>query len=42
MTEDGGNWCHAESDSVNAQGDVTVGVNERSTVWIFHCAGAGS
>jgi hypothetical protein len=37
MSEDGGNWCHAESDSVNAQGDVTVRANERSTVWIFHC-----
>jgi Prealbumin-like fold domain len=38
MTEDDGNWCHAESDSVNAQGDVIVRANERSTVWIFHCA----
>jgi hypothetical protein len=42
MTEDGSNWCHAESDSVDAQGDVIVRANERSTVWIFHCAGAGS
>jgi len=37
LTRDGGNWCHAESDSVNAQGDVIVRANERSTVWIFNC-----
>ncbi|MFL5761909.1 MAG: prealbumin-like fold domain-containing protein [Thermomicrobiales bacterium] len=37
LTEENGDWCHAESDSVNAQGDVIVRANERSTVWIFHC-----
>ncbi len=38
LTQGDGNWCHAESDSVNAQGDVIVHANERSTVWIFECA----
>jgi len=31
-------WCHAESDSVNAQGEVMVAAGQRSTVWVFHCA----
>jgi hypothetical protein len=40
LTEETGDWCHAESDSVDDNGDVIVRVNERSTVWIFHCAPA--
>jgi Prealbumin-like fold domain len=37
LTEENGDWCHAESDSVDENGDVIVRANERSTVWIFHC-----
>ena len=33
-------WCHAESDSVDAQGRVVVAAGERSSVWIFNCVGA--
>jgi hypothetical protein len=33
-------WCHAESDSVNAQGHVVVEAGERASVWIFNCVGA--
>ena len=32
-------WCHAESDSVDAQGQV-VAAGERASVWIFNCVGA--
>jgi hypothetical protein len=31
-------WCHAESDSVNEQGDVIVEAGTMATVWVFHCA----
>lgn len=37
LTETNGVWCHAESDSVNADGDITVQAGQRATVWIFHC-----
>jgi uncharacterized surface anchored protein len=33
-------WCHAESDSVNAQGQVVVAAGKRASVWIFNCVGA--
>jgi hypothetical protein len=33
-------WCHAESDSVNALGQVVVAAGERASVWIFNCVGA--
>jgi Prealbumin-like fold domain len=33
----GKDWCHAESDSVNAQGNVVVKAGNRSNVWIFNC-----
>jgi hypothetical protein len=33
-------WCHAESDSVNAKGEVVVAAGERASVWIFNCVGA--
>ncbi len=33
-----GDWCHAESDSVNEQGNVIVEAGALATVWIFHCA----
>jgi len=37
LAEIGANWCHAESNSVNSQGNVVVKANERSEVWIFDC-----
>jgi hypothetical protein len=37
LTEETGDWCYAESDSVDENGDVVVRANERATVWIFHC-----
>ncbi|MDF3040875.1 MAG: LPXTG-motif cell wall anchor domain protein, partial [Thermomicrobiales bacterium] len=33
-------WCHAESDIVDAQGQVVVAAGERASVWIFNCVGA--
>ncbi|HYI26117.1 MAG TPA: SpaA isopeptide-forming pilin-related protein, partial [Thermomicrobiales bacterium] len=30
-------WCHAESNSVNADGDVVVRANQLSEVWIYNC-----
>ncbi|MFN8589922.1 MAG: SpaA isopeptide-forming pilin-related protein [Thermomicrobiales bacterium] len=32
-------WCHAESDSVNAQGNVVITAGQRASVWIFNCVG---
>ncbi len=37
LQEIGGDWCHAESDSVNATGDVIIRAGQRSNVWIFNC-----
>jgi uncharacterized surface anchored protein len=37
LQEVGADWCHAESDAVNAQGDVVVVAGKRSSVWIFNC-----
>jgi hypothetical protein len=37
LQEVGADWCHAESDAVNAQGDVVVTAGKRSSVWIFNC-----
>ncbi len=34
-----GDWCHAESDNVDEQGNVVVLAAEVSTVWVFHCGG---
>lgn len=33
-------WCHAESDSVDANGHVVVEAGQRASVWIFNCVGA--
>ena len=33
-------WCKAESDSVNAQGNVVIEAGARASVWIFDCVGA--
>jgi len=32
-------WCHAESDNVDASGDVVVEAGAEATVWIFTCTG---
>jgi hypothetical protein len=32
-----GEWCHAESDSVDDQGNIVVTAAEVATVWIFVC-----
>ena len=37
LREVDGAWCHAESNSVNAQGDVVVTANKLSEVWIYNC-----
>lgn len=37
LVEVDGTWCHAESNSVNAQGDVVVQANKLSEVWIWNC-----
>ncbi len=37
LREVDGSWCHAESNSVNAQGDVVVTANRLSEVWIYNC-----
>ncbi|MBX3071344.1 MAG: hypothetical protein KF883_12645, partial [Thermomicrobiales bacterium] len=37
LQEIGDDWCHAESDSVNATGDLIVKAGKRSNVWIFNC-----
>jgi hypothetical protein len=37
LQEVGNDWCHAESDSVNVDGDVLVRAGERANVWIFNC-----
>ena len=33
-------WCHAQSDSVNAEGQVIVEAGQRATVWIYNCTEA--
>jgi Prealbumin-like fold domain len=38
----GSNWCHAESDSVDAQGQVVVTAGADSTIWSFTCPPGGS
>jgi hypothetical protein len=40
LQEVGALWCHAESDSVDAQGHVVVDAGQRASVWIFDCIGA--
>jgi prealbumin domain-containing protein len=41
LVPDGSNWCHAESDSVDAQGNVVVKAGADSSVWIFTCTPSG-
>jgi hypothetical protein len=33
----GADWCHAESDSVDIDGNLVVGTGETVTVWTFVC-----
>jgi hypothetical protein len=35
----GANWCHAESDSVDIDGNLVVGTGASVTVWTFVCQG---
>ncbi len=37
LKEIGGEWCHAESISVDPKGDVIVRAQTLSEVWIFNC-----
>jgi uncharacterized surface anchored protein len=37
LKEIGGDWCFAESDSVDAQGNIVVTAGQRVNVWIFNC-----
>jgi uncharacterized surface anchored protein len=37
LKEVGGDWCHAKSDSVDAQGNLIVRAGQRTNVWIFNC-----
>jgi hypothetical protein len=38
LTQSDGDWCHAESNSVDDQGNVVVTAGEEAIVWIFYCA----
>jgi hypothetical protein len=38
LTEVGAQWCYAESDSVNTNGDVVVRPNMGAKVFIFNCS----
>jgi hypothetical protein len=39
LEEIGATWCRAESDSVDARGNVVVRAGQRANVWIFNCLG---
>jgi hypothetical protein len=39
LTEVDGKWCFAQSNSVNAQGNVVVQANKLSEVWVYNCVG---
>jgi hypothetical protein len=41
LTRTDGNWCFAESDDVNARGEVIVEAGKVTTVWIFVCTVLG-
>lgn len=42
LSEVEGEWCFAQSNSVDAQGDVVVHKNKLSEVWIYNCVGTKS
>ena len=33
-------WCHAQSDSVDANGNIVVKAGQVANIWIFNCIGA--
>jgi hypothetical protein len=37
LTRTDGNWCHAESDGVDDQGNVVIEAGQLVSVWIFVC-----
>jgi hypothetical protein len=37
LKETESDWCHAESDRVDAQGNLLVRAGQRTNVWIFNC-----
>ncbi|MCO5216603.1 MAG: SpaA isopeptide-forming pilin-related protein [Thermomicrobiales bacterium] len=39
LTEVGGQWCFAQSNSVDSAGNVVVKNNSLSEVWIYNCVG---
>lgn len=39
LTQAEGDWCFAQSDNVNADGNLTVTAGNRTTVWVFVCSG---
>jgi hypothetical protein len=39
LTQAEGDWCYAQSDNVNSDGNLNVAAGQRTTVWIFVCAG---
>jgi hypothetical protein len=39
LTEVDSRWCFAQSNSVNAQGNVVVQANRLAEVWIYNCVG---
>jgi hypothetical protein len=41
LDDEGDSWCHAESDNVDAEGQVVVETGARSTIWLFYCAREG-
>ncbi|HWV34684.1 MAG TPA: SpaA isopeptide-forming pilin-related protein, partial [Thermomicrobiales bacterium] len=40
LEEVGAKWCFAQSNSVDAKGNVVVNPNKLSEVWIYNCVGA--
>jgi hypothetical protein len=40
LTQADGDWCFAQSDSVNSDGSLNVAAGQRTSVWIFVCASA--
>ena len=37
LKEVGADWCHAESDNVDAQGNLLARAGQRTNVWIYNC-----
>lgn len=42
LTEVDAKWCFAQSNSVNAEGNVVVQANRLSEVWVYNCVGTQS